>query len=85
MQIVDDGAAMQIEEILACATIARPTAPALDQHVPMYAQQPPFTQVCMPLWRPLPLSQLDEQSFVGMNKKTNDLAFRIRFMTCSSD
>ena len=64
---MNNGAAAQIEEILACATIARSSSlPPANMGQGMLNRDP-FTQLDSPLWGLLPLSQLDEQGFVGVN------------------
>ena len=67
MEIVDDSAATQIEEILAHTPIAGALAlPSTDMGEGVFHSDS-FTQPGATLRRLLTLSQLDEQSFVRMN------------------
>jgi hypothetical protein len=67
MQIVDDGASTQIEEIFAHALIASTSAlPPANMGKGMLNCHP-FTQFGSSLWRLLTLAQLDEQGFIGVD------------------
>lgn len=70
MQVVDDSAPAQIEEILACAAIAGASAlPPTNMREGMLHCHP-LTQPGAPLRSVLTFSQLDQQSFIRMNAHT---------------
>src|SRR5947209_6505492 len=67
MQIVDDGAAAEIEEIFACAAIAcSPSLPPANMGQGMLNRHP-FSKLSASLWGLLTLSQFNEQGFVWVN------------------
>jgi len=70
---VDDGTAAEIKEILAHTPIASASSlPPANMGQGMLNRDP-FTQLGSPLCGLLPLSQLDEQGFVGVNIHTASL------------
>src|SRR6266567_479398 len=67
MQIVDDSASAQVEEIFAGATVARsPSLPPANMGQGMLHSYP-FTQGLSTCWRSLTLSQFHEQRFIRVN------------------
>jgi hypothetical protein len=68
MQVLHDCAAPQVKEVLADASIARPT-PLLvaDVGQPMLHRHP-FAQLSAPQRGQLPLAQLPRQSFIGVDR-----------------
>src|SRR5689334_14819317 len=61
MQIVDDGAAAEIEEILACATITRPPSLPPANMGQRMLNRHSFSKLSASLWSLLMLSQFNEQ------------------------
>jgi hypothetical protein len=70
VQIVDDGAPTQIEEILAQAAIPGTSSLPLTYMSQGMLDRDPFAQFGSSLRRVLALTQLDEQGFIGMNADT---------------
>ena len=73
VQIVDDGTAAQIKEILAEPAVAGTSTLPLTNMGQRMLHGHPFAQFGPSLWGLLALAQLDEQGFIGMDADTTSL------------